>query len=243
MLATANRCASAKLTPMVRLCVAVFVVFGLACERPPSERPPTAPTGVGRDGPDDAGVPRPGADEPGDDTPARPSPPSGERFAVIPESHAMYGRFEVPDMPNACDADTQCHVGGCSGETCSAEPDVVTTCELLPARLPDRSHCGCVEGQCRWWHPEGASLVEMGSSSTRPEPRTGEAPQEQLVSCDGKRCKPGQECVSYLGIAGTRGPEFHSCEWRCRPERGNDGCPAGMQCRTIADGPGRVCRE
>lgn len=46
-------------------------------------------------------------------------------------------------------------------------------------------------------------------------------------------------CVTYYGIAGTRGPQFKSCEIRCDAP---GGCPAGRACVQIADGPGAVCR-
>jgi eight-cysteine-cluster-containing protein len=221
-------------------------VFLTGCERPAGERPPTAPTGVGEV--------RPGGGEPSEARPPdekkvetgndeRPSSPEGgERLAIVPESHPLHGRLEVPDMPNACDDDAGCYVGGCSSETCSAEPEVITTCELLPIRFPEGSQCGCVEGHCRWWHPRGAALVQMGASTQRPEPRSSDAPADMLAMCGGAHCRPGQECVSYFGIAGAQGPQLHSCEWRCQPEQPNDGCPSGTRCTSIADGPGRVCR-
>lgn len=225
-----------------------------ACEKPPVETGPNAPTGV--EGSPGAGAAAPGAGaaegaaademptpgpepEPGT-TPSSPS--KGERFAIVPQEHALHERLEAPDMPNACTDDTGCHVGGCNGEVCSSEPGVVTTCEVLPIELPPGSSCGCVEGSCQWWHPEGAALIEKGISSERPEPRTNDAPTDALAECGGKTCKPGQECITYYGIAGPRGPRFRSCEWRCRRGQPNDGCPPGTKCVTVADGPGRVCR-
>jgi hypothetical protein len=53
------------------------------------------------------------------------------------------------------------------------------------------------------------------------------------------RCARKLTCVRYRGVAGERGPEFNSCELRCSA---TGKCPAGQQCLTIADGPGRVCR-
>jgi eight-cysteine-cluster-containing protein len=225
--------------------VVLAATLAQGCERAGKEHRPEVPAGAGQVGP--------GLDEPGDgaradggepgETPQRPVPSAGgERVAIVPESHPLHGRLEAPDMPNACERDGDCHVGGCGGEVCSAEPDVITTCEVLPVRFPEGSACGCVERQCRWWHPEGAELVDMGASTQRPEPRSGEAPADVLASCSGEHCRPGQECVSYYGIAGTKGPELHSCEWRCRPGAPNDGCPPGTRCQSLIDGPGRVCR-
>ena len=52
-------------------------------------------------------------------------------------------------------------------------------------------------------------------------------------------CGDGAECVSYYGIAGPRGPQFKSCEIRCGADKP---CPSGLACKTVADGPGQVCR-
>ena len=53
------------------------------------------------------------------------------------------------------------------------------------------------------------------------------------------RCAAGLSCVHYFGIAGPRGPEFKSCELRCKD---SSVCPQGTSCITISDGPGQVCR-
>jgi hypothetical protein len=52
-------------------------------------------------------------------------------------------------------------------------------------------------------------------------------------------CGSGLECISYYGIAGPRGPQFKTCEIRCKVA---EDCPSGNRCATIADGPGQVCR-
>jgi len=46
-------------------------------------------------------------------------------------------------------------------------------------------------------------------------------------------------CAKYYGIAGPSGPEFSSCELSCDDAKT---CPEGLECTTIADGPGSVCR-
>ena len=53
-------------------------------------------------------------------------------------------------------------------------------------------------------------------------------------------CGKGLTCVSYYGIAGPRGPQFKTCEIKCKADAN---CPAGHSCVTIADGPGQVCRK
>ena len=55
----------------------------------------------------------------------------------------------------------------------------------------------------------------------------------------GQACGVAATCVSYLGIAGARGPTFKTCEIRCTAKTA---CPSGTSCLTIADGPGQVCR-
>ncbi|HEY5946610.1 MAG TPA: hypothetical protein VIV40_14005 [Kofleriaceae bacterium] len=53
-------------------------------------------------------------------------------------------------------------------------------------------------------------------------------------------CGKGLTCVSYYGIAGARGPQFKTCEIKCKSDAS---CPADHKCVTIADGPGQVCRK
>ncbi|MCH7815667.1 MAG: hypothetical protein IIC60_03745 [Proteobacteria bacterium] len=52
-------------------------------------------------------------------------------------------------------------------------------------------------------------------------------------------CTDDTVCVAYFGIAGSQGPEFHSCEIPCSHPGAS--CPLGQSCVTIADGPGQVC--
>lgn len=73
------------------------------------------------------------------------------------------------------------------------------------------------------------------SGAAPAEPGAGEGG----AKCGDETCTEGRECVSYYGIAGASGPQFHSCEWKCDRKQA---CPAGTTCTTIADGPGAVCR-
>jgi hypothetical protein len=90
----------------------------------------------------------------------------------------------------------------------------------------------------------GGSAVEPGPDPD-PDPDRGSAtepPREgpklgQPCGAAGA-CGEGA-CVTYYGIAGPRGGEFTSCEIKCDA---HGGCPKGLQCITIADGPGTVCR-
>jgi hypothetical protein len=71
-----------------------------------------------------------------------------------------------------------------------------------------------------------------------PTPTQGALPK-QTEPCPAGACEKGLSCVEYYGIAGARGPKFTSCEITCK---GGATCPSGQTCRTIADGPGQVCR-
>ncbi len=79
----------------------------------------------------------------------------------------------------------------------------------------------------------------------QPEEKLPPAPPPATRPGIGEKCGEGDECqapatcVKYYGIAGKRGPEFKTCEVKCDP---TSKCPDGKTCRTIADGPGSVCR-
>ena len=72
-----------------------------------------------------------------------------------------------------------------------------------------------------------------------PPPANTTAPGVGQNCGSGGACADGLECISYYGIAGARGPQFKSCEIRCSAEKQ---CPSGLACKTVADGPGQVCR-
>ena len=95
--------------------------------------------------------------------------------------------------------------------------------------------------------PPGASAgSSAGPSETPPADPVVQTPPEPAapatVACGDKTCGVGEECISYYGIAGPRGPEFHECGIRCKQGAPNGGCADGKKCQTIADGPGPVCR-
>ncbi|HRI66940.1 MAG TPA: hypothetical protein PK156_21990 [Polyangium sp.] len=84
-----------------------------------------------------------------------------------------------------------------------------------------------------------AAPTTTTATTTTPPDRTDPPPSG---NCGGKTCASGETCVSYYGIAGPRGPQFHDCVIPCKRGTTNDGCPAGKKCATIADGPGDVCQ-
>jgi len=94
--------------------------------------------------------------------------------------------------------------------------------------------------------PPGATAGSSAGAVENPPPPVDagtppDAPTD-LVTCGDKTCGAGEECISYYGIAGPRGPQFHECGIRCKQGASNDGCAEGKRCQTIADGPGPVCR-
>jgi hypothetical protein len=93
-------------------------------------------------------------------------------------------------------------------------------------------------------------LVAACSSSSQPAQQPAPAPPAPTQASPSPATPPanttapgvGQkcgECVSYFGVAGARGPQFKTCEIKCSAEKQ---CPTGLACKTIADGPGQVCR-
>ncbi|MEM7154610.1 MAG: hypothetical protein AAF799_17310 [Myxococcota bacterium] len=93
--------------------------------------------------------------------------------------------------------------------------------------------------------PETPPPADPSDPQTPADPETPTDPsagEPGATDCDGEPCAPPRECISYYGIAGPRGPEFFACEIRCKGGAGKGGCPDGMTCVTIADGPGEVCR-
>lgn len=227
---------------MPRAC-ALAIVLLVACDKPSSHPDPAsgggAASGAGASGASasagEDGAAEGGAGEGG----STPTPVT--RTPVVAKEHEFFGRFEGEGFANDCKTDTACKTGGCSGEVCTAEDGVITTCDVVPVQLPADASCGCVEAQCIWWSPSGATLPPPsgGTSPTKPTPNSGEAPGGSTTACGKATCKPGQTCVGYYGIAGPQGPKFESCEWVCDK---NQPCPKGTKCVTVADGPGRVCR-
>ncbi|MCA9695139.1 MAG: hypothetical protein KC636_36505, partial [Myxococcales bacterium] len=166
--------------------------------------------------------------------PAQPQPvrpqPTATRVPLLTPDHPLYRRLEGPDASDACAADSQCSRAGCRRDLCTAQRELMTTCEVIekPAGWPADAACGCVEGRCRWW-------------STAPLP-SGQPAPEDSTQCGDRRCAPPERCVAYYGIAGPSGPELRECVIPCSRGAANHGCPTGTKCVTIADGPGDVCR-
>jgi hypothetical protein len=96
---------------------------------------------------------------------------------------------------------------------------------------------------CRPSSPSGTAVSGGEQPEPEPEPEPEQPPPvEEASTCNGEPCESPRRCISYYGIAGPSGPLFHACEIPCELEVDNGGCPDGMRCVTIADGPGNVCQ-
>ena len=102
----------------------------------------------------------------------------------------------------ACDADSDCMTGGCSGQVCQSrfEDPVITTCEWRDCYNADKYDvsCGCVEGMCKWKSkiPRKEELdIEITS------PRDGET-VSGVVRVEATATGPNKLDDMYLTIAG-----------------------------------------
>lgn len=60
-----------------------------------------------------------------------------------------YDRFELPQLENECNYDSDCYMGGCNGETCTANNPQVTTCDAVQKKIENIS-CKCINKECIW---------------------------------------------------------------------------------------------
>lgn len=125
---------------------------------------------------------------------ASPEPDSADaapRAALFTADHPHQAAFEAPELVNECTADAECHRAGCGERVCSAEAEVMSTCEVLPVSLPADASCGCLEGACRWWSPSGATPIATAEPPPQP---AGEPP---VGPCATARCAAPTQCIEY----------------------------------------------
>lgn len=239
------------------------LLFAVACDSPPAspdnaDTPKATPAAPGQPGAETPGTPvaLPGPTDPPpplDEVPP-PEPPakdgepgkappeqvpaSNGRTPAIATTHPMYARFEGTSMNNACTSDSACAKGGCSGEVCSADKDVTTTCEVIEG-LPAGAQCGCVSNTCVWYTAD-AGKPRPGKLATK-EKTAGKNPATPGVRCGKKTCAAGEQCIEYYGIAGPKGPKLRTCGVPCKLGKKGQ-CPAGKRCVMISDGAGAVCQ-
>lgn len=65
------------------------------------------------------------------------------------EGYKNFARFELPQNENECKYDSECFVGGCNGETCTAHEPKVTTCDV-PEGMQGGLSCKCINRVCIW---------------------------------------------------------------------------------------------
>lgn len=78
------------------------------------------------------------------------APAAGARTPAVPSGSPHYDLFEGTSYKNDCAEDSDCRVGGCSHEVCSAQSGVRTSC-IAHEDTPRDATCGCVSGQCIWY--------------------------------------------------------------------------------------------
>jgi eight-cysteine-cluster-containing protein len=117
----------------IRVTLLAFFVATVGCTSMPEPR---------------ADLPAPGATPSGPDP--SPVPAAGSRTPAVPKDSPHYDLFEGTSYKNDCAKDSDCSVGGCSHEVCSAQAGVKTSC-IAHADSPHDATCGCVSGQCIWY--------------------------------------------------------------------------------------------
>jgi len=125
-------------------------------------------------------------------------------------------------------AATQCYVGGCSGQVCSDQSGVVTTCEYMPwyACYRDATCEPQPDGTCGWTPtPELAQCLAQNGA---PGHEAGE--NETCGGIANIQCKSGLTCV---GVDESHPDASGICRKICGPIA--DGmCPDGFFCNVTA---------
>jgi len=66
----------------------------------------------------------------------------------------LIGYYQTTPQANTtgeCNNDSDCFIGGCSGQICSNNPDVITTCEYRDYyACYQLTSCGCTDHKCGW---------------------------------------------------------------------------------------------
>ena len=62
------------------------------------------------------------------------------------------------EKANYCDEDSDCSIGGCSGQVCTTKDkakSIITTCEYLPIYdCYKQTTCSCIDSKCQWKETE-----------------------------------------------------------------------------------------
>lgn len=90
------------------------------------------------------------------------------RVIFVDKDGKAYELSQLPDFCGwstygKCSSDSDCIVGGCSGQVCQSryEKSIVTTCEWKICYNAKLYHleCKCVEGKCQWVAGNGAGGI------------------------------------------------------------------------------------
>ena len=125
---------------------------------------------------------------------------------------------------NICEKqETECFVGGCSGQICSNRPDVITTCEMMPWYVCYRDAICEVqdEGICGWTMTEELEQCLIDTGYINP----GSAEGEECGGIAGTLCQEGLQCI----LAGDYPDAIGTCRKPCGPIPDGD-CPFGYAC-------------
>ncbi len=94
-------------------------------------------------------------------------------IAVIITACTPNGQQQPPPQPNQtgneCTADSDCSVGGCSGQVCTTAAKaegLITTCEYMEEYgCLKLTSCGCANGMCAWQqNAEYAACLDRAKS-------------------------------------------------------------------------------
>ena len=132
---------------------------------------------------------------------------------------------------DTCESDADCFVGGCSGQLCTSDSGMASTCEWLDEyACYDESitSCGCFEGQCGWEQTEALSTCLESPPCLEGETKLDEdgcnsctcSSEGQWLctqrDCQALECETNADCFvgGCSGQLCTSGGSMDStCEW------------------------------
>ncbi|MBN2529364.1 MAG: hypothetical protein JXR76_23455 [Deltaproteobacteria bacterium] len=81
--------------------------------------------------------------------------------------------------------------------------------------------------------PSGTASTENDGDNTGNSEKS-DIGENGATDCGGQVCVDGQSCIEFYGFAGNK---LYTCGIPCEKGAPNDGCPDGMECQVIPDGP------
>jgi eight-cysteine-cluster-containing protein len=212
----------------------LFLLTACACPQPSTTEEPAATSPELAPGTQPAPAPS-----------TTPAPSAGAaRTPAVAASDPLYSRVEGTTFQNACQADNQCFVGGCSSEICTAEEGVSGTCEMPATGFPSKgATCGCVAGQCIWYRAAGTGASSgdgagaTGGGAGKAPTGTGTATGTGSAAGAGAGSSPGSGSKpTGAGAAGAK-PDKSAGSGAALPKQ-TENCTADYKC-----GPGLTCKR